>query len=55
MSAFVAALCDETGWDARRADLIVGTSVGAISGLIYRAGVSPADRAGPLTGPTAEL
>lgn len=40
----LACLSDETGWDARRADLIVGTSVGAITGLVYRAGVSPADR-----------
>ena len=40
----MAALGDETGWDARRADLIVGTSVGSITGLTYRAGVSPADR-----------
>ena len=46
----MAALCDETGWDARRADLIVGTSVGSITGLVYRAGVSPADRLAQLLG-----
>lgn len=46
----MAALGDETGWDARRADLIVGTSVGAITGLVYRAGVSPADRLAQLLG-----
>lgn len=46
----MAALSDETGWDARRADLIVGTSVGSITGLVYRAGVSPADRQAQLLG-----
>ncbi len=46
----VAALGDETGWDARRADLIVGTSVGSITGLGYRVGVAPADRLAQLLG-----
>lgn len=46
----MAAIGDETGWDARRADLIVGTSVGSITGLAYRAGVSPADRLAQLLG-----
>ncbi len=39
----LAALQDATGWDARDADLIAGTSAGSISGLCLRAGVSPAD------------
>jgi NTE family protein len=32
-----------TGWDARSADLILGTSAGAITGLCLRAGIPPAD------------
>ena len=39
----VRALHAMTGWDARRADLILGTSAGAISGLCLRAGIPPAD------------
>ncbi len=39
----VGALQAMTGWDARRADLILGTSAGAISGLCLRAGIPPAD------------
>lgn len=31
------------GWDARSAELIVGTSAGAVSGLALRAGISPSD------------
>jgi len=38
----LAALAD-AGWDARQADLVVGTSAGAGSGALLRAGVSPAD------------
>lgn len=37
------ALADAAGWDARSADLIVGTSAGAVAGLCLRAGVAPAD------------
>lgn len=33
----------EAGWDARRADLIVGTSAGAHTGATLRLGLSPAD------------
>jgi NTE family protein len=39
----VRALHEVTGWDARRADLILGTSAGAITGLCLRAGIPPAD------------
>ena len=39
----VRALHAATGWDARRAELILGTSAGAITGLCLRAGVPPAD------------
>jgi NTE family protein len=33
----------EAGWDARRAGLIIGTSIGALTGALLRAGLSPAD------------
>ena len=39
----VGALHKATGWDARRAELIMGTSAGAITGLCLRAGIPPAD------------
>ena len=39
----LAALQEETGWDARRADLIVGTSAGSGVAALLRAGLSPAD------------
>lgn len=41
----LAGLFEATGWDARTADLVVGTSAGAIAATALRAGVSPADRA----------
>src|SRR5262245_66595781 len=31
------------GWDARRADVIVGTSAGSITGATLRAGLAPTD------------
>ena len=34
---------EATGWDARSADLVVGTSAGAITALCVRAGLSPSD------------
>jgi NTE family protein len=37
------ALADELGWDARRADLVVGTSAGSIVASMLRAGMPPAD------------
>jgi NTE family protein len=39
----VAGLADATGWDARDAEVIVGTSAGSIVGAILRAGGSPPD------------
>lgn len=41
----LAALQEATGWDARRADLLVGTSAGSIVSSLLRAGLSPADLA----------
>jgi NTE family protein len=38
----LAALADE-GWDGRHADLLVGTSVGAITAGLLRAGLAPGD------------
>jgi len=38
----LAALADDR-WDARDAAVIVGTSIGAVTGALLRAGVSPAD------------
>jgi len=37
------ALGDELGWDARRADLVVGTSAGSIVASMLRAGMPPVD------------
>lgn len=42
-SGVVGALREVTGWDARGAELILGTSAGAITGLCLRAGIPPAD------------
>ena len=39
----VGALHDVAGWDARDAELILGTSAGAITGLCLRAWIPPAD------------
>lgn len=39
----VKALHEATGWDARRAELILGTSAGAITGLQLRMGIPPRD------------
>jgi NTE family protein len=41
----VAALHDVMGWDARDADVIVGTSAGSLEGALLRAGLSPRDLA----------
>jgi len=37
------ALADGCGWDARSADLVVGTSAGAVAGALLRAGLSGHD------------
>ena len=39
----LAALEEELGWDARRADVVVGTSAGAVAAASLRAGLAPAD------------
>jgi NTE family protein len=39
----LAALQEHGGWDAREADLIVGTSIGSIVGATLRCGLSPQD------------
>jgi len=39
----LAALAEATGWDARTADVVVGTSAGATTAVGLRAGVSAAD------------
>jgi len=41
--AVLAALHDATGWDARDAELIVGTSAGSITAAMLRAGVAAGD------------
>jgi NTE family protein len=46
----LAALAEVTGWDARSADVIVGTSAGSIAGAVLRAGCAPADLAARVTG-----
>jgi NTE family protein len=45
----LAALLDETGWDARHATLIVGTSAGSSAASMLRGGFSPADEFARLT------
>jgi len=39
----LSALADEFGWDARAADLIVGTSAGSVVGASLRVGLDPLD------------
>jgi NTE family protein len=56
----LAALDRELGWDARRADLLVGTSAGSIVASLLRAGMPPVDLANraqrePLTAEGAEV
>ncbi len=46
----LAALADVAAWDAREADLIVGTSAGSGTGATLRYGLSPADHRARLTG-----
>src|SRR5262245_63883401 len=45
----LAALEHDTGWDARSADVIVGTSAGARTGLLLRAGYRPSELASVFT------
>lgn len=54
-SGVLAALAERTGFDARTADVVVGTSAGAITGTLLRLGVSPRDLAAwTLRAPLAE-
>jgi len=46
----VAALADDLGWDARTADVIVGTSAGATTAALLRAGFPPTDFVARMTG-----
>ena len=46
----LAALAETTGWDARTADVVVGTSAGSIVGALLRAGLAPSDLAARATG-----
>jgi NTE family protein len=46
----LAALHEETGWDARDSELIVGTSAGSGVAALLRAGLSPADLLARATG-----
>ena len=41
----LSALAEATDWDARNAELIVGTSAGSVVGSVLRAGLAPADLA----------
>ena len=41
----LAALAEETGWDAREAEIVVGTSAGSLVGAFLRAGLSGPDLA----------
>jgi NTE family protein len=46
----LAALHEATGWDARDAEVVVGTSAGSVTGAALRGGVSPADLHASATG-----
>lgn len=41
----LAALANDLGWDARTADIIVGSSAGSVTGALLRLGIPPADLA----------
>jgi NTE family protein len=46
----LAALADVTGWDARDAEVVVGTSAGSLVGALLRAGLSGSDLAARVAG-----
>ncbi len=48
-SGVLAALAEQTGWDAREAEIIVGTSAGSLVGAFLRGGLSPSDLAARAT------
>ena len=50
----LAALEHDLGWDARQADVIVGTSAGSLVGAFLRLGVPPTDLAALTVGATAQ-
>src|SRR6478672_10946248 len=41
----LAAIAEATGWDARKAEIVVGTSAGSGLGAFLRAGLAPRDLA----------
>jgi NTE family protein len=44
-AGMLAGLAEVTGWDARDAEVVVGTSAGSVVGALLRAGISPPDLA----------
>jgi len=46
----LAAVLEGTDWDARSADVVIGTSAGSMVGALLRAGIGPADLAARATG-----
>lgn len=59
-SGVLGRLQETTGWDARDAELVVGTSAGAITAVTLRAGVAAVDRklhmeGGPISPEAAEI
>ncbi|HYN57900.1 MAG TPA: patatin-like phospholipase family protein [Motilibacterales bacterium] len=46
----IAALAESAGWDARTAEVIVGTSAGSTSAALLRAGLPPADFVARISG-----
>lgn len=49
-AGLLSALEEGLGWDARNADVVVGTSAGAQVGALLRAGLSPSDMKARVTG-----
>ena len=59
-SGVLGRLQETTGWDARSADLVIGTSAGAITAVTLRAGVAAVDRklhmaGGPISPEAADI
>jgi len=46
----LSALAEVTGWDARDAEVVMGTSAGSVVGALLRAGLGPADVAAHVAG-----
>ncbi len=49
----LSALAEVMGWDARTAEIVVGTSAGSVTGAVLRAGLPPTDLAAPRGGTVA--